>query len=275
MISLRKLDTLSDGTRRRKIPIILREIERILLDGDSVDRIYLKGLMAIIIRDRFWAAEVRETAQDLGEKSSDELLRAVNELKHGTLWGLGRNWADWDAESRPDDKGVSGRSVFPYRVYLDGLRSPFNVGSVFRTCLAFGFEQVWASPDCAPPDHARSVRSSMGAVDMVPWRRRDIKDVAKMELGHVFSLEVGGTPIDEFRFPESGTVVLGSEELGVSPDVMRGAESDGGVVSIPLPGPKTSLNVGVAFGILAHYWSIQRNSRCLSNGEGFFQSPAY
>jgi hypothetical protein len=92
MISLRKLDTLSEGTRRRKIPIILRDIERRLLDGDSCDRTYLKGLMRVVTRDGFWTAEVRETAGLLAEKTPEELLRAVNELKHGTLRGLGRNW---------------------------------------------------------------------------------------------------------------------------------------------------------------------------------------
>jgi TrmH family RNA methyltransferase len=90
-------------------------------------------------------------------------------------------------------------------------------------------------------------------------------------MGRLFALEVGGALIDEFPFPESGTVVLGSEELGVSPEIMKRAESDGGVVSIPLPGPKTSLNVGVAFGILAHCWNARRSS----SGEDFFQSPVY
>ncbi|MDF1569872.1 MAG: TrmH family RNA methyltransferase, partial [Spirochaetaceae bacterium] len=207
----------------------------------------------------------------LVDKSTGELLRAVNELKHGTLRGLGRNWADWDTETRPDKIAGTQHSVHPYRVYMDGLRSPFNVGSVLRTSLAFGFEQVWASPDCAPPDHARSVRSSMGAVDRVPWKKLEIEEIDETEMGRLFALEVGGTPIEEFPFPESGTVVLGSEELGVSPEILKRAESEGGVVSIPLPGPKTSLNVGVAFGILAHGW----NSRCSSSGEDFFQSPVY
>jgi len=271
MISLRKLDTLSEGTRRRKIPIILRDIERILLDGGNFDRIYLKGLMRVITQDRFWAVDIRETAERLVDQSSDELLRSVNELKHGTLRGLGRNWADWDTETRPDKIDKTRHSVHPHRVYMDGLRSPFNVGSILRTSLAYGFEQVWASPDCAPPDHARSVRSSMGAVDRVPWKQLEIEKIDETEMGRLFALEVGGAPIDEFPFPESGTVVLGSEELGVSPEIMKRAESDGGVVSIPLPGPKTSLNVGVAFGILAHCW----NSRRSSSGEDFFQSPVY
>jgi TrmH family RNA methyltransferase len=65
-------------------------------------------------------------------------------------------------------------------------------------------------------------------------------------------LETGGDDICEFDFPERGICVIGSEELGVSPEALKAASY--GRVSIPMKGLKASLNVGVAFGILMQKW---------------------
>jgi TrmH family RNA methyltransferase len=70
----------------------------------------------------------------------------------------------------------------------------------------------------------------------------------------VFALELGGTPIDTFTFPREGMVLVGSEELGLSSEAIRLADTQCGRVSIPLGGAKRSLNVSVAFGILMHAW---------------------
>jgi TrmH family RNA methyltransferase len=48
-------------------------------------------------------------------------------------------------------------------------------------------------------------------------------------------------------------VILGSEELGVSPEGLERARA--GRVSIPMRGIKASINVGVAFGILMQAWT--------------------
>ena len=71
----------------------------------------------------------------------------------------------------------------------------------------------------------------------------------------MFALEEGGTPIEEFVFPERGTVLVGSEELGLSPEALDIARKSRGIVTIPMFGVKRSLNVSVAFGILLYVWS--------------------
>jgi len=135
------------------------------------------------------------------------------------------------------------------RAYLEDLRSPFNVGAAFRSADAFAVEELLLSPFCADPLHPRALRSAMGATELVPWRRGSLEDLDG--LGSVFVLELGGTDLDEFEFPERGVVILGSEELGASPEALSRAEAR---VSIPMHGSKGSLNAGVAFGILLHAW---------------------
>ena len=53
-------------------------------------------------------------------------------------------------------------------------------------------------------------------------------------------------------FPKKGIVVIGSEELGVSPEAVKKAQ--GRVITIPMYGIKASINVSVAFGICMQKW---------------------
>lgn len=151
----------------------------------------------------------------------------------------------------PGGQTVAARSFFPgVAVYAEDIRSPFNIGSIFRTAEAMGCEQVFISPLCIDPSHPRAVRSGMGCIETMGWTRCALDELPRDR--PVFVLETGGTPINEFAFPEQGIVIIGSEELGVSPEALRRA--DGGCVSIPMTGLKASLNVGVAFGILMQAW---------------------
>jgi TrmH family RNA methyltransferase len=147
------------------------------------------------------------------------------------------------------------------RVFLEDLRSPFNIGSIFRTADAFGVEELILSPSCADPGHPRAQRSAMGAIDLLPWKRLSLADTARDEGLPLFALELGGEDIDSFSFPDKGIVVLGSEELGISCEARE--LSTYGMVSIPMAGAKGSLNVAVAFGILMFAWTRQ----CVQAGD--------
>ena len=251
MLTLRKLASLADGTRRRKTVVLIRDFERALISGNEIDTVYLRGLLGQIADDGIWPEGVRNGASTL----DGDPIRSLNTLRHQMLEVLGRDWADWDVEMPGDDAAAEGGGgILPIRVYVDGLRSPFNVGSVMRTSIAFGVERAWFSPDGAPPDHQRARRSSMGAIDRLRWDIQLLEELPDTITGTVFALELGGTDISDFQFPDSGTVIIGSEELGISPEALQRAENNGGVVSIPLPGRKASLNAGVAFGILLRQW---------------------
>jgi tRNA G18 (ribose-2'-O)-methylase SpoU len=46
-----------------------------------------------------------------------------------------------------------------------------NVGAIFRSGAALGFDAVLVAPRCADPLYRRSIKVSMGAVFAVPWTR--------------------------------------------------------------------------------------------------------
>jgi TrmH family RNA methyltransferase len=186
-----------------------------------------------------------------------DLLRGINTLRHALLSALHAEPAEWDLVNPDtgllDRTGLgTGLGTLAMDVYLEDVRSPFNVGSIFRTAEAFGARRVLLSPRTPLPSHPRAARTSLGAVDALPWEQAELASVAGMT--GVFALELGGTPIDSFTFPRTGIVLVGSEELGLSPEALRIADLQSGRVSIPLGGAKRSLNVSVAFGILMNAW---------------------
>lgn len=184
--------------------------------------------------------------------------RALNTVRHLLLAETGRSPADWDFINDSGRLDPARRRPFPgMAVYLEDIRSPFNVGAMFRSAESFGAEKIFLSPLCADPRHPRAARSAMGCVEALPWEHRELfgNEDENPHPGPVFALETGGVPLGEFPFPPRGLLIAGSEELGVSPQSLAIADASLGRVSIPCYGAKGSLNVSVAFGIVMQAWA--------------------
>ena len=283
MIDPERLFQLEAGQKRRKLALTFGELERDIADiaekGTEYNftkmsrRDYTKAVCRIVLSDPKLPASEREQLSSILQHDDFDERRACNLARNALLGILGTFPAEWDLVIAPhaartapadgstgpdgvaafgvDGQIVAARSFFPgVAVYAEDIRSPFNIGSIFRTAEAMGCEQVYISPLCIDPSHPRAVRSGMGCIETMGWTRCPLDELPRDR--PVFVLETGGTPIGEFAFPERGIVIIGSEELGVSPEALRRA--DGGCVSIPMTGLKASLNVGVAFGILMQAW---------------------
>ena len=259
--TLRKLEKMNFRLRCDKIALLLKKAEDELREGIIPDVQYIRsavstGFPEMSEKNKVSSSEILETfsASKLANK---ELLFNINNLRYIILNEIGRDPAEWDFSTYSDKTDKSDRKILDINVYLDNIRSPFNVGSVFRTAESFCFKKVFLSEFTPSPLQSRARRSSMGTSEIVEWERLSVDKLP----GPVFALELGGTDAAEFSFPETGTVIIGSEELGVSPEAMKRAGDEGGIVSIPLYGLKSSVNVGVAFGILAYNWVTRINRR--------------
>ncbi|MFW6312479.1 MAG: TrmH family RNA methyltransferase [Spirochaetota bacterium] len=250
MITIRKLQSLPPGTRHRKIVRLLESWER---SGEFPAARYRRELAASVEADPDLPAVVREAARALPLSDGDGLRRDANVLRHALMRHLGAEPADWDLLA-PDQRATSGARaglrLVGVSLYLESIRSPFNLGSIVRTAAAFGVATVCVSDDCPPLEHPRVLRSAMGGEKAVTLVRGSL-DETLGGAGPVIALELGGEPVATYPFPSRGVLVLGSEELGVSPGLLARAEAR---VSIPLGGAKASLNVGVACGIALAAW---------------------
>lgn len=253
MITLRKLTSLKDDTRRRKYPLLFQQFEQDIKTGKSLNSIYFNGLLEMISEDSFYTDKVSKAISDLTQLfdslDQDRLLWKVNSLRYLLLQAINAEPGDWDFEQ--NSKVDRTERIFgDIYLYLDGIRSPFNVGSIFRSAESFGIKKIFLSPDTVSPEHKRARRSSMGCVEIIPWSYCSIDEIQKP----VFALELGGETVNSFPFPLEGTLIIGSEELGVSPDGISLADDSLGRVSIKTGGVKGSINVSVATGIALQKW---------------------
>ena len=282
MIPLHKLAELPRTLRLRKATSLFGEAERrfIVTKRLEPEKAEYLGLVTDLLAndEKFSQAAVTalKSAQTcLAAKFQDEkeIRRALNNVFHLLLAETGRPQADWDFIGTSGGLDASKRRLFEGMfIYFEDIRSPFNVGSMFRAAESFGAEKLWLSPLCADPRHKRAERSAMGCVDILPWERLSQDPFAgeKRETPPpffnypIFALETGGTALGEFPFPPRGILIAGSEELGVSPQALAAAETSLGRVTISTWGVKGSLNVAVAFGIVMQAWAAKITANDLS-----------
>lgn len=258
MFPVHKLKKLPQNTRIRKIVLILKSIEIEIYSSGDTDRTYLAAVIQSLPEFILNIDEYRLLETALSKMDDRLLLRAVNNLRFFLQKHLKMEPAEWDMldyESGILDKKK--RTVLPLFVYLEDIRSPYNVGAILRTAEAFAVEKVYISPNTPLPTHPRALKTARGTDKIVPWETVKLENALMSALERnipVFALELGGIPIEEFKFPRKGMVLIGSEELGLSPNALKAADANLGRVSIPMVGAKKSLNVSVAFGILMFYW---------------------
>jgi TrmH family RNA methyltransferase len=274
MLPLYKLEQLPRSQRLRKIARDFGEFESRLIRNDTLTNVeiqYVTDILALLVRDTAFPPAaiqamlaVREAltaptaAGDAPAGAAGvaaDLRRSLNTVRHIVLAETGHYPADWDFIGTDGALDPAKRRPFPgMRVYLEDIRSPFNVGAMFRTAESFGVEKILLSLLCADPHHPRAERTAMGCVDALPWERASLEALKGLERP-VFALETGGIDLAEFPFPVQGTMIVGSEELGVSPAALAATDASLGRLSITTYGAKGSLNVSVAFGIAMQKWA--------------------
>ena len=266
MIDPHKLFQLEGGQKRRKLALTFGALERDIAgiaekgteyDFTSMSREeYTKTLVRIVLQDPKLSPDAASELEEALSAVPFDERRACNIARNHLLALIGTFPAEWDLVIAPHSPASSGGGVVSERdfyaglsVYAEDIRSPFNVGSIFRTAEGMGLERVYVSPHCTDPLHPKAIRSGMGCIETMGFEQKSLDELPDVP---VFALETGGTPLKDFAFPKRGIVIIGSEELGVSPQALRRATY--GRVSIPMKGLKASLNVGVAFGILVQAW---------------------
>ncbi len=259
MITIRKLSSMEPSLQLRKAVRICRalELEESGHPGSlmKLRKVYIKDLFALL-RENPLAGERLEEFLASSEIEDQSLTYLLADLRYLLMETAGISAGDWNFYGNSGEGSLQ-RPTMPMQLYLDRIRSPFNVGSIFRTAESFGVSTILAHPFGASPDHPRAQRSAMGCIDHIPWRLCSEQELS----GPVFALETGGEDISTFAFPLRATVVIGSEELGVSPQLLKRSDESLGRVTIPTAGLKGSLNVSVACGILLFHWWKAISSR--------------
>jgi len=147
---------------------------------------------------------------------------------------------------------------------LQDIRSLHNVGSIFRTADAAGVEKLYlCGITPAPLDRFGEVRPpvakvSLGAEKTVPWEKcgsiEECIQKLKKSGYKIIAIEQhpNSVPYNSLfaapNSPQKIALVLGAEVKGLPEEILNLADV---ITEIPMRGKKESLNVGVAFGVIA------------------------
>ena len=151
--------------------------------------------------------------------------------------------------------GLFEEGKVPFLLLLDRVTDVRNFGAIARTAECMGVQALVVPARGAAQINGDAVKTSAGALNLLPvCREPDLHQTiqflknsgltvvactekADADLGHTSPASLSG-PI---------AVVMGSEEDGISPDLLRLCDQR---LRIPMSGQIQSLNVGVAAGIM-------------------------
>ena len=140
-------------------------------------------------------------------------------------------------------------------VVLDRVQDPGNVGAILRSCLAFGFRDVFFLPGTCSPFNPKALASSQGGIfglnlHFLPGEE-DLLSLAKEKGISLFSTALRDSlPLETFPFnkEERLAFIFGNEGKGVSESLLSCSKAR---LRIAMEGIE-SLNVSVAAGILLY-----------------------
>lgn len=264
MMTIQKLRTLRGRTCVRKTALLFHTQAQTLLQGKDPDWPYIEGLCSLFSSPQFLTvlsseelSQLHVLASRLQKTDRLSLPFVLEDIHHALLAVLGSELSDWDFVDKEGALDADRRVMLEHVLILDRIRSPFNVGSIFRSADSFGVKEIWLVEGCASVEHPRCIKTARGCIETVKHSYLSEAEVLQRlssENHCLFALELGGVGLTEFAFPREGSAVIGSEEMGVSPTLLRLCDQSLGRVSIELGGTKGSLNVSVASGIMLHSW---------------------
>jgi len=245
------------SSRRNPLVKALRELhgpsgrqqqQRLLLEGTHLlqEALRLQRPPDLLLATPQWmerhADLLREVPHTtLCRQTTAEVIEAVATTRHpdGVVSTLPWTLPAHPLPARPPKFGL----------LLENVQDPGNLGTLLRTALAAGVDQLWLV-DGADPWQPKVLRASSGAslalaigrftAQELPARLREAKQAGTAIVGTVVS---GGAPYWSQDWRRPILVLLGNEGSGLSQGLLAEADT---LVSIPLSSGVDSLNVAVA-----------------------------
>ncbi|SFD91981.1 23S rRNA (guanosine(2251)-2'-O)-methyltransferase RlmB [Thermophagus xiamenensis] len=151
------------------------------------------------------------------------------------------------------DKLLS-RPKAPFILILDGITDVRNFGAIARTAECAGVDAIVIPEKRSVSVTPDAIKTSAGALFRIPvCREKKLYFVLRHLKNRGFFIaaasEKAETDYREVDYPESVALIMGSEDKGVSSQLLKIADAQ---ISIPVRGSIGSLNVSVAAGILIY-----------------------
>lgn len=148
----------------------------------------------------------------------------------------------------------------PFIVVLDGITDVRNFGAIARTCECAGVDAIVIPRRGGVSVGADAMKTSAGALSYLPVCREgstvnSVKYLLDCGFRIIGATEKGSVDYTQADYTQPTAIVMGAEDVGISPDVLRLATTR---VAIPQLGHVSSLNVSVAAGVIIYRAVSQR-----------------
>lgn len=136
---------------------------------------------------------------------------------------------------------------------VDGVQDPGNLGALFRTCAAFGFDCIVLGKGTVDPFNPRAARGSAGLVATVPFES-GVNLQTQLDFLRQKGFTILGTSphgrdtIESVSLKRKVAILVGNEGKGASANLLDQCDAK---VRIAMAAGVESLNVAVAHGVLA------------------------
>ncbi len=155
------------------------------------------------------------------------------------------------------------RGRHSFILVLDGIEDPHNLGAIMRSADGAGVDGIVIPERRAAGSTGTVVKASAGASEHLSVARvvniaRSIEDLKARNVWVVGLDERGSQSYDELDYNMDCAIVLGAEGKGLHDLVRKKCDL---LVSIPMMGQVSSLNVSVAGGIVMYEVLRQRRNQ--------------
>ena len=152
-------------------------------------------------------------------------------------------------------------------IILGNVLDTYNIGSIFRLADAVAAKKIYLCRGSETPPNHRIKKASINTTEVVDWEYapdtadliKNLKFETRLPAGKGSNLQIvaieqdsKSIPYDEFDYQFPLCLVVGNEIEGVADGILPYCDD---AVEIEMAGIKNSLNVAVAFGIVAYHMS--------------------
>lgn len=143
-------------------------------------------------------------------------------------------------------------------VFLDNISDPGNMGTILRTCLAFGVKNVLVSEGSVSIFNDKVLMSSQGAIFNLNIKKVNYEDIKNLKNEYkIISSTLSEKSVNftdlKLENNQKYIIVFGNESRGISEETIKLTDI---FTKIPM-NSIDSLNVGVAAGIIIYYLAIE------------------
>lgn len=228
----------------------LRPVIEAISSGRQVERVLLQnGLNSSLM------GELRSLMKEHGIPSQFVPVEKLNKMTAGNHQGVVAVIGSVEYRSIVEIlEGSDNMGVGKLILMLDHVTDVRNMGAIARTAECTGVSALVVPDRGSAAMNEDAVKTSSGALLRLPvCREQNLKTVVNLARQYGFQIvaatEKGAVDYREVDFTQPTLLILGNEETGISPDLLKMSDVR---AKLPIVGEVASLNVSVAAGVFMY-----------------------